>query len=209
MIRIIIAEDHQVVREGLRMFLDAQADIEVVGEAANGLEALAVVKETHPDLLLLDLIMPEMDGLEVLKVIGKEMPEVVVLVLTSALDDRMVIPAVRAGAAGYVLKTVSSAELADAIRSVAEGKPVLHPEITRMLMRQVRQGPGAIGGESFTQRELEVLSLIAHYMTNKEIAAALGISEKTVKTHVSNILSKLGVSSRTEAARYARQQGLG
>ena len=209
MIRIVIAEDHQVVREGLRLFLDTQPDIEVVGEAANGLEALERVREARPDVLLLDLIMPEMDGLEVLRTVGRELPEVAVLVLTSALDDRMVIPAVRAGAAGYVLKTVSSSELVEAVRNVAAGKPVLHPEITRMLMREVRRGPGSIGGESFTQREMEVLSLIAHHMTNKEIARELGISEKTVKTHVSNILSKLGVSSRADAARYAREQGLG
>ena len=209
MIRIVIAEDHQIVREGLHFFLDAQPDIEVVGEAANGKEALEIVGEARPDVLLLDLIMPEMDGLEVLRAIDQVAPGVSVLVLTSALDDRMVIPAVRAGAAGYVLKTVSSAELADAVRSVARGKPVLNPEITRMLMREVRKGPGAIGGESFTQRELEVLSLIAHHLTNKEIAAELGISEKTVKTHVSNILAKLGVASRADAARYAREQGLG
>ncbi len=209
MIRIVIAEDHQVVREGLKMFLDIQPDIEVVGEATNGKEAVTLVREKKPDVLLLDLIMPEMDGLEVLRIVNKEMPDVAVLVLTSALDDRMVIPAVRAGAAGYVLKTVSSSELIEAVRNVAEGKPVLHPEITRMLMREVREGPGFIGGESFTQRELEVLSLIAHHMTNKEIAKELGISEKTVKTHVSNILSKLGVSSRAEAARYAKEQGLG
>jgi len=208
-IRIVIAEDHQIVREGLHFFLDAQPDIEVVGEAANGKEALEIVGEARPDVLLLDLIMPEMDGLEVLRAIDQVAPGVSVLVLTSALDDRMVIPAVRAGAAGYVLKTVSSAELADAVRSVARGKPVLNPEITRMLMREVRKGPGAIGGESFTQRELEVLSLIAHHLTNKEIAAELGISEKTVKTHVSNILAKLGVASRADAARYAREQGLG
>ncbi len=209
MIRIVIAEDHQIVREGLRMFFDTQPDIKVVGEAANGREALEVIEKTNPDILLLDLIMPEMDGLEVLKVIGKETPKITVLVLTSALDDRMVIPAVRAGAAGYVLKTVSSTELADAVRSVAAGKPVLHPEITRMLMREVRKGPGAIGSESFTQREMEVLSLLAHYLSNKEIAKELGISEKTVKTHVSNILSKLGVSGRADAARYAKEQGLG
>ncbi len=209
MIRLVIAEDHQVVREGLKVFLDAQPDIEVVGEASNGKEALEAVRELGPDILLLDLLMPEMDGLEVLRTLAKENPDLKVLVLTSALDDRLVIPAVRAGAAGYVLKTVSSSELVDAVRSVAEGKPVLHPEITRMLMREVRKGPGAIGGESFTQREMEVLSLIAHHMTNKEIAEELGISEKTVKTHVSNILSKLGVSSRADAARYAKEQGLG
>jgi len=209
MIRVVIAEDHQVVREGLKMFLDVQPDIQVVGEASNGLEALEMVKIHKPDVLLLDLIMPEMDGIEVLRVVSKEYPEISILVLTSALDDRKVIPAVRAGASGYILKTVSSKELTDAIRTVAEGKPVLHPEITQMLMREVRQGPGAIGGESFTQRELEVLSLLAHHLTNKEIAQELGISEKTVKTHVSNILAKLGVSSRAEAARYAKKQGLG
>ena len=114
-----------------------------------------------------------------------------------------------AGAAGYVLKTISAAELAEAVRKVMQGEPVLHPEITRMLMREVRQGPAAVAGEAFTQRELEVLSLLAHHLTNKEIAAELGIGETTVKTHVRNILRKLGVSTRAEAARYAREQGMG
>ena len=209
MIRLVIAEDHQIVREGLRLFLDAQPDMEVVAEATNGREALEAVRRHRPDVLLLDLIMPEMDGLAVLRALPQEAPDTRVLVLTSANDDRLVIPAVRAGAAGYVLKTISSAELAEAVRKVARGEPVLHPEITRMLMREVRRGPAAVAGESFTQRELEVLSLLAHRLTNKEIAAELGISETTVKTHVRNILSKLGVSTRAEAARYARKQGLG
>ncbi len=209
MIRLVIAEDHQIVREGLRLFLNAQPDMEVVAEAANGREALEAVKQHHPEVLLLDLLMPEMDGLAVLRALARESPETKVLVLTSASDDRLVLPAVRAGAAGYVLKTISSAELAEAVRKVARGEPVLHPEITRMLMREVRQGPAAVAGEAFTQRELDVLSLLAHRLTNKEIAAELGISETTVKTHVRNILSKLGVSTRAEAARYAREQGLG
>ncbi len=209
MICLVIAEDHQIVREGLRLFLDAQPDMEVVAEATNGREALEAVRRHRPDVLLLDLLMPEMDGLAVLRALPQEAPDTRVLVLTSANDDRLVIPAVRAGAAGYVLKTISSAELAEAVRKVARGEPVLHPEITRMLMREVRRGPAAVAGESFTQRELEVLSLLAHRLTNKEIAAELGISETTVKTHVRNILSKLGVSTRAEAARYAREQGLG
>jgi len=209
MIRLMIAEDHQIVREGLRMFLDAQPDMEVVAEAANGQEALEMLPIHRPDVLLLDLMMPEVDGLAVLRAVPQVSPETRVLVLTSASEDRLVLPAVRAGAAGYVLKTISSAELAEAVRKVARGEPVLHPEITRMLMREVRQGPAAVAGEAFTQRELDVLSLLAHRLTNKEIAAELGISETTVKTHVRNILSKLGVSTRTEAARYAREQGLG
>ena len=209
MIRLMIAEDHQIVREGLRMFLDAQPDMEVVAEAANGQEALEMLPIHRPDVLLLDLMMPDVDGLAVLRAVPQVSPETRVLVLTSASEDRLVLPAVRAGAAGYVLKTISSAELAEAVRKVARGEPVLHPEITRMLMREVRQGPAAVAGEAFTQRELDVLSLLAHRLTNKEIAAELGISETTVKTHVRNILSKLGVSTRTEAARYAREQGLG
>jgi len=209
MIRLVIAEDHQIVREGLRLFLNAQPDMEVVAEAAHGGEALEALREHHPDVLLLDLMMPEVDGLAVLREAPQVSPETRVLVLTSASDDRLVLPAVRAGAAGYVLKTISSAELADAVRTVASGEPVLHPEITRMLMREVRQGPAAVAGEAFTQRELDVLSLLAHRLTNKEIAAELGISETTVKTHVRNILGKLGVSTRAEAARYAREQGLG
>ncbi len=209
MIRLVIAEDHQIVREGLRLFLDAQPDMEVVAEAANGRQALEAVQQYHPDVLLLDLLMPEMDGLAVLRALPQVAPETSVLVLTSASEDRLVLPAVRAGATGYVLKTVSSAELAEAVRKVARGEPVLHPEITRMLMREVRRGPGAVAGEKLTQRELEVLSLLAHRLTNKEIAAELGVSETTVKTHVRNILQKLGVRTRAEAARYAREQGLG
>ena len=209
MIRLVIAEDHQIVREGLRLFLDAQPDMEVVAEAANGQEALEAVQQHQPDVLLLDLLMPEMDGLEVLQALSGLAWDGRVLVLTSASEDRLVLPAVRAGALGYVLKTVSSEELAEAVRKVARGEPVLHPEITRMLMREVRRGPGAVAGEKLTQRELEVLSLLAHRLTNKEIAAELGVSETTVKTHVRNILQKLGVRTRAEAARYAREQGLG
>ena len=209
MIRLVIAEDHQIVREGLRLFLDAQPDMEVVAEAANGRQALEAVQQYHPDVLLLDLLMPEMDGLAVLRALPQVAPETSVLVLTSASEDRLVLPAVRAGATGYVLKTVSSAELAEAVCKVARGEPVLHPEITRMLMREVRRGPGAVAGEKLTQRELEVLSLLAHRLTNKEIAAELGVSETTVKTHVRNILQKLGVRTRAEAARYAQERGLG
>ena len=209
MIRLVIAEDHQIVREGLRLFLQAQSDMEVVAEAADGRQALQALRTHHPDVLLLDLMMPEVDGLAVLREAPQISPETRILVLTSASNDRLVLPAVRAGAAGYVLKTISSAELAEAVRAVARGEPVLHPEITRMLMREVRQGPAAVAGEAFTQREMDVLSLLAHRLTNKEIAAELGISETTVKTHVRNILSKLGVSTRAEAARYAREQGLG
>ena len=209
MIRLVIAEDHRIVREGLRLFLDAQPDMEVVAEAENGQQALEALRAHRPDVLILDLIMPEVDGLAVLQQAPQIAPETKVLVLTSAADDRMVLPAVRAGAAGYVLKTISAAELAEAVRKVMQGEPVLHPEITRMLMREVRQGPAAVAGEAFTQRELEVLSLLAHHLTNKEIAAELGIGETTVKTHVRNILRKLGVSTRAEAARYAREQGMG
>ena len=209
MIRLVIAEDHRIVREGLRLFLDAQPDMEVVAEAENGRQALEALRAHHPDVLVLDLIMPEVDGLAVLQQAPQIAPETKVLVLTSAADDRMVLPAVRAGAAGYVLKTISATELAEAVRKVMQGEPVLHPEITRMLMREVRQGPAAVAGEAFTQRELEVLSLLAHHLTNKEIAAELGIGETTVKTHVRNILRKLGVSTRAEAARYAREQGMG
>jgi len=208
-IRVLIADDHTVVREGLRLFLSVQDDIEVVGEAVDGREAIEQAEALQPDVLLLDMVMPEMDGLTALPRIRQVAPQTAVLVLTSFGDDRKVIPAVRAGAAGYLLKSVSSAELVEAVRQVAAGKPALHPDAARMLMREVRSGPGQVGNESFTPRELEVLSLLAHHLSNKEIAAELGIGEKTVKTHVSNILSKLGVRSRADAARYAREQGLG
>ncbi len=205
---VLIVDDHAMVREGLRGFLDAQEDMEVVGEAGDGRAAIDAARRLRPQVILMDLMMPEMDGITALAAIKQFLPEAEILVLTSFADDSQVFPALRAGASGYLLKTASSAELAAAIRAVRRGEPVLHPDIARKLMRgaQITPEPAA---EELTARELEVLALLAQRLSNKEIAATLGVAEKTVKTHVSNILSKLGMTSRLEVARYAKEHGIG
>jgi NarL family two-component system response regulator LiaR len=208
-ITVLLVDDHPMVREGLRSFLEAQEDMEVVAEASNGNEAIEQARTRRPQVVLMDLVMPGMDGISALAEVKKVSPQSEVLVLTSFADDSKVFPALRAGASGYLLKTASSAELAQAIRSLTKGEPVLHPDIARKLMRGVRRQSGAVAVEALTARELEVLSLLARRLANKEIAAELGVAEKTVKTHVSNILAKLGLENRLEAARYAREQGLG
>lgn len=208
MITVLLVDDHPMVREGLRSFLEAQADLAVAGEAGDGAEAIRQAEALRPDVVLLDLVMPGVDGLAALPDLKRVAPDSEVLVLTSFADDSKVFPALRAGASGYLLKTVSAEELARAIRAVSRGEPVLHPDIARRLMRSV---PASVAppAEHLTSRELEVLALVARRLTNKEIAAELSIAEKTVKTHVSNLLTKLGLTSRLELARYAREHGLG
>jgi len=207
-ITILIVDDHPMVREGLRSFLEAQDDMAVVADAGNGPDAIAAARDLQPRVVLMDLVMPGMDGIAALAEVKRVSPQSEVLVLTSFADDSKVFPALRAGAGGYLLKTTTSDELARAIRSLSRGEPVLHPDIARKLMRGVRSS-GDVSAESLTSRELEVLALLARRLSNKEIAAELSIAEKTVKTHVSNILSKLSLESRVDAARYAREQGLG
>jgi NarL family two-component system response regulator LiaR len=197
--RVLITDDHGVV------FLSLDPEFEVVGEAENGREALAMARELQPDVVLMDLLMPVMDGISATEAIRKELPEVEVVALTSVLEDASVTGAVRAGAIGYLLKDTDSDELSRAIKAAAEGRVHLAPEAAARLMREVRAPENP---EALTDRETEVLKLVARGKANKQIAGTLYVSEKTVKAHVSAILMKLGVQSRTQAALYAVRAGL-
>jgi DNA-binding NarL/FixJ family response regulator len=207
-IRVLIADDHAVVRQGLRTFLELQEDIEVVGDAADGAAALAGVERFEPDVVLMDLVMPGLGGVEAIRRLRTLRPETRVLVLTSFLDDEKLFPAVRAGAAGYLLKDVEPSELVRAIRTVADGESLLHPAVAARLMEEFSDTERPVAEEALTAREREVLLLIARGLPNKQIALELGIAEKTVKTHVSSILGKLGLTDRTQAALYAVRAGL-
>jgi DNA-binding NarL/FixJ family response regulator len=204
-IRVLLVDDHSVVRQGLRMFLHLDPELEVVGEAANGQEGVRLARELLPDVVLMDLLMPVMDGIQATAVIRRELPEIEVVALTSVLDDSSVFGAVRAGAIGYLLKDTEAEELNRAIKAAAAGQVQLSPAAAARLMREVRAPENP---EALTERENDVLRLIAGGLSNKEIARELGIGEKTVKTHVSNILGKLGVLSRTQAALHAVRMGL-
>ncbi|MGE0487720.1 MAG: response regulator [Vulcanimicrobiota bacterium] len=204
-IRILLVDDHSVVRQGLKMFLGLEADLEVVGEAANGLEALEQVAALQPDVVLMDLLMPEMDGITAIREVRTRHPEVEVIALTSVLEDASVVGAVKAGAIGYLLKNTQADDLCRAIRAAAKGQVQLSAEASARLLREVRAPENP---ESLTAREDEVLRLMAQGLSNKDISDQLTIAEKTVKTHVSNILSKLDVKSRTQAALYAWQSGM-
>jgi DNA-binding NarL/FixJ family response regulator len=203
--RVLITDDHGVVRQGLRMFLSLDPDFEVVGEASNGEEALAMAHDLEPDVVLMDLLMPVMDGISATEKIRAELPDVEVIALTSVLEDASVTGAVRAGAIGYLLKDTDSDELSQAIKAAAEGRVHLAPEAAARLMREVRAPENP---EALTDREAEVLRLLARGKANKQIASGLYVSEKTVKAHFSSILMKLGVQSRTQAALYAVRTGL-
>jgi DNA-binding NarL/FixJ family response regulator len=204
-VRVLIADDHAVVRQGLRMFLALDDELEVVAEAADGEEALRLARQFRPDVVLMDLLMPRMDGIAATAAIRAELPDTEVIALTSVLEDRSVVQAVKAGAIGYLLKDTQAEELCRAIKAAAAGQVQLSPEAAARLMREVRAPEGA---EPLTERETEVLRLVAQGLANKEIAHRLGIAEKTVKSHVSAILAKLGVQSRTQAALYAAQIGM-
>lgn len=204
-IRIVLADDHSVVRQGLRMFLALDPEFAVVGEATNGAEAVRLAHELQPDVVLMDLLMPVMDGITATAAIRRESPDVEVLALTSVLEDEKVIGAVRAGAIGYMLKDTEANDLCKAIKAAAAGQVQLSPQAAARLMREVRLPEAP---ETLTEREIDVLRLLAQGQANKEIARNLTIGEKTVKTHVSNILAKLGVPSRTQAALYAVRIGL-
>jgi two-component system, NarL family, response regulator LiaR len=204
-IKVLLVDDHAVVRQGLRMFLSLDKELEIVGEASNGKEALALARQVQPDVVLMDLLMPGMDGIAATAIIRRELPDIEVIALTSVLEDRLVVDAIRAGAIGYLLKDTNADELCQAIKAAAAGQVQLSPQAAARLMREVRIPDSP---EALTARETEVLRLVARGQANKEIATTLSISEKTVKTHVSNILDKLSVASRTQAALYAVRIGL-
>jgi two-component system, NarL family, response regulator LiaR len=205
-ITVLIVDDHAVVRQGLRTFLDLQPDIKVVGEAADGTEALAQAQTLLPDIILMDLVMPNQDGVSATRAITSAVPSSKVLVLTSFSEDEKVFASIKAGAHGYLMKDVLPPELVKAIRTVYRGEAQLHPEIARKLMNEFSTPVPTAPKHDLTERELDVLRLIAQGKSNKEIAEDLILSEKTVKTHVSNILQKLHLSDRTQAAVYALKQ---
>jgi DNA-binding NarL/FixJ family response regulator len=205
-IRILIADDHSVVRQGLKMFLGLDPELEVVGEAEDGRQALHFAERLRPDVVLMDLLMPHMDGVSATAAIRRTLPDTEVIALTSVLEDEQVVGAVRAGAIGYLLKNTDADELRRAIKAAAAGQVQLAPEAARRLMREVRSPDQP--GVPLSERETEVLRLLAAGLANKEIARDLNIGEQTVKTHVSSILGKLGLQSRTQAALYAQKAGL-
>ncbi|MFE7619842.1 response regulator [Streptomyces sp. NPDC057496] len=206
-IRVLLVDDHQVVRRGLRTFLEIQDDIEVVGEAADGAEGVARTEELRPDVVLMDIKMPGTDGIEALRMLRELQNPAKILIVTSFTEQRTVVPALRAGASGYVYKDVDPDALAGAIRSVHAGHVLLQPEVAEALLAQEEPGGGTGRGNTLTEREREVLGLIADGRSNREIARALVLSEKTVKTHVSNILMKLDLADRTQAALWAVRHG--
>lgn len=203
-LRVLIVDDHRVVRQGLELFLGGEPDLVIVGQAGNGLEALEALEATPVDVVLMDLLMPEMGGVEATAEIRSRHPDVEVIALTSVLEDRLVHRAIEAGASGYLLKDTGARELAEAIRAVWRGEVRLHPEAAKRLVREVRTPAMR---ETLTPREVETLRLLAHGASNKEVARELDISELTVKVHVSNLLSKLGLKSRLQAAVFAHREG--
>jgi NarL family two-component system response regulator LiaR len=203
MITVVFVDDHEMVRIGVSSYLSAQPDIEVIGEADNGRTGVELALELRPDIILMDLVMKEMDGIEATRQIIEMWPEAKIIIVTSFLDDEKVYPALEAGATSYMLKTSKASEIANAVRVTYSGQPVLEPEVTGKMMMKMRQKNHQFPHEELTDRELEVLKLLAEGKTNQDIADELFIALKTVKTHVSNILSKLQVQDRTQAVIYA------
>ncbi len=208
-IRVLVVDDHAIVREGLRWLMSTEPGIELVGEAVDGQEALEKAQALCPDVILMDLVMPRMDGITAIARIKEALPEVRVLVLTSFAEDEQVFPAIKAGALGYLLKDTSPQALLRAIRDIHAGTPTMHPLVARKLIQEL-QRPSDLPPtrEPLTQREMEVLRLVARGLSNEEIAERLYIGERTARTHVSNILSKLHLANRTQAALYALREGL-
>jgi DNA-binding NarL/FixJ family response regulator len=204
-VHVLLVDDHTVMRQGIRMLLTLDPDIQVVGEAANGRDAVALCSQLQPDVVLMDLLMPVMDGLTAITEIRRDLPEIEIVALTSVLEDSIVTDVVRAGAIGYLLKDATGEEVVEAIKSAAAGEVHLSPQAAARLVRDVRAPDNP---QALTARETDVLKLLAQGKSNKEIAQALNIGEKTVHSHVSNILSKLSVPSRTQAALYAIRTGL-
>ncbi|MBN1137867.1 MAG: response regulator transcription factor [Anaerolineae bacterium] len=208
-IRVLVADDHAIVRQGIHALLETEPDIQVVGEAQDGRQAIAEAQRLQPDVVLMDLVMPVMDGVEAIRHIRTSQPQARILVLTSFGGENQVFPAIKAGALGYILKDSTPSELVQAIRQVNRGESALHPAIARRLVQELAQpSERATAADGLTKRELEVLRLVAAGQCDREIASRLGISEATVRTHVSNILAKLHVYSRTQAAVYALREGL-
>lgn len=209
-IRVLIADDHPIVREGLAAILSVQPDMELVGEAADGAQAVTLALQTHPDVILLDLVMPQKDGVAVIREIVAADPQAHILVLTSYGDDERVFPAIKSGALGYLLKDTPRDRLLQAIRDVARGQAILHPTIAIRVMRELTQPPPDLPPttEPLTEREVVTLRLIARGLSNQEIAAELVIQERTVAKHVGSILEKLHLANRTQAALYALREGL-
>jgi NarL family two-component system response regulator LiaR len=208
-IRILIVDDHAVVRKGIRALLATEPSLEVIGEAEDGLQAIARFEELNPDVMLLDLLMPKLSGIEVIRGLKEKYPKIKVLVLTSFAADEQVFPAIKAGALGYLLKDTQPEDLISAIHQVYEGESSLSPSVARKVLQEVFQpGEKPLSPDPLTNRELEVLQVLAKGKSNREIGEILSITEATVRTHVSNILAKLHLASRTEAALYAIKEGV-
>ena len=210
-IRILIVDDHGIVRKGTRALLERIPDFAVVGEAGNGKEAVAQAKELQPDVILMDLMMPEMDGIEAIGLITATQPNSRILALTSFAADDKVFPAIKAGALGYMLKDADPEDLIQAIRQVHRGEPSLHPSIARKVLQELgrpQTAPPSPGPDPLTERELEVLQLVAQGLTNQQMAEQLTVAEVTIRTHISNILSKLHLANRVQATLYALREGL-
>ncbi len=208
-IRVLVVDDHAIVREGLRWLLATEPGIDLVGEAVDGIEAVAKARDLHPDVILMDLVMPRKDGIAAITEIKAEAPEARILVLTSYAEDEKVFPAIKAGALGYLLKDTTPRALLKAIRQIHAGFPSMHPLIARKLLQELQRPPDLPPtGAPLTEREVAVLRLLARGLSNEEIAAQLVISERTARTHVSNILGKLHLANRTQAALYALREGL-
>jgi NarL family two-component system response regulator LiaR len=208
-IRVLVVDDHTVVRDGLIALLSAEPGMEIVGSGSDGIEAVKLAKELKPDVILLDLVMPRMDGVQAIQEIKLEQPDARILVLTSFAENHQVFSAIKSGAIGYLMKDTSSEELIQAIRDTYHNTPALQPEIARQLMQDIQnQNDGVTSEDSLTLREVEILQQVALGKTNQEIADELVLSERTVRTHITNILAKLQLTNRTQAALYALREGI-